>query len=101
MEQSKIFEGWYIVEQMGHKRLAGFVQEVQIAGCGFLRVDVPDEGNTLKVSQFILPSTIYCLTPCVEAIAREVARRINPTPPGVLQLSRTRSDDESDYEDEW
>jgi hypothetical protein len=35
------FEGWAIVELMGHRRLAGYVREVELAGAGMLRLDVP------------------------------------------------------------
>jgi hypothetical protein len=36
------FKGWAILELMGgHRRLAGYVQEVELAGHGMLRVDVP------------------------------------------------------------
>lgn len=35
------FEGWVILELMGHRRLAGHLQEKQIGGASFLRLDVP------------------------------------------------------------
>lgn len=35
------FEGWAILELMGHRRLAGYVREVELAGAGLLRLDVP------------------------------------------------------------
>lgn len=35
------FESWAVLELMGHRRLAGFVREVTIAGAGLLRIDVP------------------------------------------------------------
>lgn len=37
--------GHYIIEQMGHKRIAGYVQEVVIAGKGFLQVSIPGGGS--------------------------------------------------------
>lgn len=37
-----LFEGWAIVELMGHRRLAGWVSEVEIAGAPMLRLDVPE-----------------------------------------------------------
>lgn len=86
MEPGKTIEGFFICEQLGHKRLAGYVQEVTIAGTGFLRIDIPGEGEELKVTQYILPSTIYCLTPCSEEITRKMAAKIDPRPPGVLSL---------------
>lgn len=38
----KTFEGWAILELMGHRRLAGWVEEVQLAGHGMIRLDVPE-----------------------------------------------------------
>jgi hypothetical protein len=35
------FEGWVILELMGHRRLAGYLSEQQIGGASFLRIDVP------------------------------------------------------------
>lgn len=35
------FEGWAILELMGHRRLAGYVREVELAGQGMLRLDIP------------------------------------------------------------
>lgn len=35
------FEGWVILELMGHRRLAGYLSERQIGGASFLRIDVP------------------------------------------------------------
>ena len=35
------FEDWVILELRGHRRLAGYLQEQQIGGASFLRLDVP------------------------------------------------------------
>ncbi len=74
------FEGWVILEQLGHKRLGGYVREETIAGRGFLRIDIPDEGEKMQATQFINPDTIYCITPVTEPMARAVALRNKPTP---------------------
>ena len=42
-EERKAFEGWAILELMGHRRLGGLVTEQEIAGAAFLRIDVPGE----------------------------------------------------------
>jgi hypothetical protein len=39
-EQS--FEGWAILELMGHRRLGGYVTEQQVGGVAFVRIDVPE-----------------------------------------------------------
>lgn len=41
------FEGWAIVELMGHRRLAGFVREVSMFGASMLRLD--DDADSREV----------------------------------------------------
>lgn len=41
-DDAKVFEGWAIVELMGHRRLGGYVHEVELAGAAMLRIDVPE-----------------------------------------------------------
>lgn len=76
------YEGWAIVELMGHRQVAGRVSEVQIAGATLLRVDVPGRDETV-VSQFYGGASIYCLTPCDEAAARDFLRQSYGLPPAV------------------
>jgi hypothetical protein len=71
------FAEWVILELMGHRRLAGYLTEQEIAGEGFLRLDVPkDDGTLLErvATQFYRPAAVYCITPCSEATARLVAK---------------------------
>jgi hypothetical protein len=50
MNTEEKFEGWAILELMGHRRLGGYVRETQIAGAGMLRIDIPsNEPQTLIV----------------------------------------------------
>lgn len=74
------FEGWAILEVMGHRKLGGFVTEVEIAGHGFLRIDIPAEGDTRHATQFYQPTSIYCVTPTTEPMARAIALRNKPQP---------------------
>jgi hypothetical protein len=84
------FEGWAILELMGHRRLAGYVQEATIAGGAFVRIDVPrallpDEVAVgapaeTAATQFYAPAAVYCITPTSEGTARAVAARSRPTP---------------------
>lgn len=76
-ETTDLLPGWLLVEQLGHKRLAGWVREMTVAGVGMLRVDVPGDP---PVTQFIHPSTLYALTPIDEALARQLAVRFRPEP---------------------
>lgn len=71
------FEGWAIVELMGHRRLAGYVSEQEIAGSGMIRVDVPGDAGA---TQLYSPSALYCLTPTTEDVARRVAATSAPEP---------------------
>ena len=74
-EQHEPFATWAILELMGHRRLAGFLTEQTIAGAGLLRLDIPAAGDASAVTQFYSPQAVYCITPCDEAIAREMAKQ--------------------------
>lgn len=99
IESSEKFEGWAVVEVMGHKRLAGRCCEVNIAGAGMLRVDVPETVHERQAlgpvdapqrmtkagyTQFIGGASIYRLTHCTEevavAAAHELERYNDPLP---------------------
>jgi len=92
---SDTFAGWYIVELMGHRRLAGYVTEQTIAGAGFLRIDVPGpemdsaEALTPIATQFFAPSSVYAMTPTTEAMARRVALASRPEPVKQWELPPT------------
>jgi hypothetical protein len=82
-ESDGIFEGWAILELMGHRKLAGYVSEVEVAGRGMLRLDVPRaaaESDSWRATQFYSPQALYCLTPTDEATARALASRNQPEP---------------------
>jgi hypothetical protein len=95
---SEKFEGWCVLELMGHRRLAGYVTEQEIAGAGMLRIDVPGEDGPVA-TQFYSPSSVYCITPTTEEIARAVAKRNQPAPvqrwelpPATVAAERDRND---------
>ena len=69
------FHEWVILEVMGHKRLAGLMKEEEIAGQPFLRIDVPGDGDQWAGTQFYSPSSVYCITPTTEEMARRLAAR--------------------------
>lgn len=96
------FESWAILELMGHRRLGGFVREVQIAGAGLLRIDVPgDADGEVQATQFYSPSSLYCMTPCTEATAREVARMTRPAPVHRWELPQRAGEDERGNGDDF
>lgn len=92
--------GWAILELMGHRKLGGFVREVELAGGKFLRIDVPGPGvitiegdepdvartngqnpsGPWQASQFYAPGAVYCITPCAAAVAIQFAKscRVEP-----------------------
>lgn len=78
-QQAAKYEGWTILELMGHRRLGGYVREQEIAGAGFLRIDVPATDGP-QATQFYPPSSVYCITPTTEAMARAVAKNNTPEP---------------------
>jgi len=89
-EQKATYEGWAIVEQMGHKRMAARLSEAVIGGHSFIRCDVPgpNAGDPDVATQFITGQTIYAITPCTEEIARKVAANCQPRPVTEWDLKR-------------
>ena len=67
-----------MLELMGHRRLGGFLTLIEIAGKGFLRVDIPtpetkDECGPWSATQIYSPDAVYCITPTTLEIARVAA----------------------------
>jgi hypothetical protein len=84
-DDQKGFEGWAILELMGHRRLVGRLSEATIAGAAFVRIDVADaDGN--ETTQFYSPAAVYALTPTTEEIARRAARTNSVQPISAWEL---------------
>lgn len=66
------YQGWAILELMGHRKLAGYVSESSIGGASLIRIDVPQRDGT-SVTQFYAPAALYALTPTTE----DVIKRFN------------------------
>jgi hypothetical protein len=66
------FEGWAILELMGHRRLIGRLSTATIAGASFLRIDIPQQDGA-QTTQFYSPSAVYAITPTTEELARRAA----------------------------
>lgn len=94
------FAGWVILELLGHRRLAGWMQEVQIAGAGFLRIDVPADTPDGTMTQMYPPGSVYAITPTTEEIARQVAKGCQPEPvhPWTLRALTAPPDDSEEYD---
>lgn len=92
-DTDQTFDQHCIVELLGHRRLAGRIREVQLAGHGFLRLDIPAAGSDPARTQFIAPGSVYALHPVDEATARAAAVQWRPTPvqrwelPGIARSS--------------
>ncbi len=113
-ETETAFEGWAIVELMGHRRLAGFVTEQQIAGAGFLRLDIvgrdtkvdEDDGPEVAlkggfeggVTQFYSPAAVYCVTPASQDVAVRLGRQSHPAPVSRYELEPARPEPEPEYD---
>jgi hypothetical protein len=82
---AEAFEGWVILELMGHRRLGGYVSEASIGGATCIRIDVPGDNGT-QATQFYAPSALYCLTPTTEETARRVAKMSQPEPVKAWEL---------------
>ena len=88
-ENDGTLDCWCIVELFGHARIAGHVTEEEIAGCGFIRVDVPTlpaRGNMPEQQGFTRlfgPSAIYSITPVDEVIATRAAESMRVEPVNV------------------
>ena len=87
MAETEPFTGWVILELMGHRRLAGHLSELQVAGAGFLRLDVPGPGDEFVATQLYAPQAVYCITPTTEAMARAAAGLAAVEPVSRWELS--------------
>lgn len=98
---SPAFEGWAILELMGHRRLAGYVREVTMFGTALCRIDVPEVEGQARTTQFFTASAVYCVTPTTEEIARRVARGVRPAPVSLFELEAPKKLDRAvRYDDE-
>lgn len=113
MTEPEKFDGWAIVEVMGHKVYAGRAVEVTIAGAAFLRIDVPAKEGREAFTKIVGAGSIYCITPCTEEVAMRAAtaRVSNPfyelsipagpaLPAPVSSMATRAEDDYDDYDDE-
>lgn len=84
--KNETFDQWALVEIMGHQRIAGRVTEAIIAGAPFLRVDVPARGEEKEFTRFYGASSIYCISPVTEDIARGLAQNHRNEPVSRYEL---------------
>ena len=105
MEKGEEFEGWAILELMGHRKLAGYVRPATIAGAGVIRIDVPKpldqpQDEPILATQFYSPAALYCLTPVTEMMARNLSKMYQPEPvsrwelPASIEVGRDADDED-------
>lgn len=73
-------EEWAIVEIMGHRRLAGRIQQVSRFGADMLRIDRPMQDGTF-VTEFYGGSSLYAVRPTTEELARAAEQSWNDPRP--------------------
>ena len=127
-EQAK-FEGFAVVEMMGHQREIGYVTTEYFGGAALFRVDVPElpereyelerpewingsmvpKGSKVKReavpgrSRFVAPSALYAMNPCTEEAARKALERQTERSVMVVSLNTAalpEPSDEQEYEEE-
>lgn len=79
-ETTNQFDQWALLEIMGHKRFAGRVSEQSIGGSSFIRIDVPEVDGREAYTKIFGASTIYCITPVTERVARGLAAKMRGEP---------------------
>lgn len=123
------FEGWAMVEMMGHQREVGYVTTEAFGGAVMFRVEVPEiptrtiknetaerayfpecgyldpgqeasSGPVEARTRLISPASIYALNPCTEKAARVVLEKMRPPlRPIGGSLAAIGAPDEDDEED--
>jgi len=78
-DKGEAYEGWAIVELMGHRRLGGQVSQAEQYGTVMLRIDVPRADGS-ATTHFFGGSSLYGVHPTTEEMARMVAERNDPSP---------------------
>lgn len=105
----KPFEGWAILELMGHRVRPGYVKEVEMAGGKMMRIDI-HISEEICVTEFYGVAAIYSLRPATEEVARDAAKNSYGTDPRPVRpvAYRERSqiegrpmpDDDDDTDDQ-
>jgi hypothetical protein len=112
-EQQPAFEGWAVLEQMGHNTYAGKISEFVLGGTSLIRIEVPEipertekyqtyedtpAGCYTRVekervihgrqafTKLIGPSSVFAITPCTEEVARAAAEKMRAEPITCVQL---------------
>lgn len=96
---TQAYEGWALLELMGHRQRVGRVSEAEIYGGKLLRIDIPVGDTAEVVTEFYGCSSIYGLRPLSEEIAKDYARRNGdprPVRPVEYRIERKTADDDAE-----
>lgn len=100
MSEQIAFEGWAILELMGHRQRGGYVKDVEMFGGKMLRIDIPVNGDT-TVTEFYGGSAVYALRPCTEEIVRKhVSQSYEGDPRPVRALDYKPREEDTEFHDE-
>lgn len=92
------FDGWAVLELMGHRQRAGLVKDVEMFGTKMLRIDIPVNAET-TITEFYGGSAVYALRPCSEDVVREHNKRAtDPRPVKPIEFRPRASGDDSEYD---
>ena len=80
------FNEWCILEIMGHQMYAGRVTEQTFGGSSFVRIDVPEHDGIPAFSKMFGASSVYCITPVSEEVARMRVKSLGQTPLSIYDL---------------
>lgn len=82
------YEGFAIIEQYGHRRLAGYIRPVEQYGAKMARLDIPAVDDQPARTLYLGGTSIYALHPCDETIARAAAATMPEPPIARWELAR-------------
>src|SRR5258708_183875 len=89
-----------ILELFGHRQRAGWLSEEEIAGAGFLRLDIPQTGDPPMRTEWYATAAVYAIHPSTEEEVRKFGQPLSARGAGYAQLIEHDDFWESDNEAE-
>jgi hypothetical protein len=112
MAEDATIEGWAIVAQFGHRKLAGYVSTNTFGNNSLLRIDVPASPYAPAFTSYLGISSIFDLTLVTEDIVHATLATLKPrpvtvyepyqqlSPPRVEEWDQAQEDDGDAYDEE-
>jgi len=82
---------WAVVELFGHQVIVGEMSETEVAGHGFIRIDVPETGDAPALTKLYGPKAIYSITYVSEEVAATLLQEVRPKPVNVYSPALSRA----------